>query len=103
MFSSCFDKGFHVQFENGWTASVQWGTGNYCSNKNLRVSPVPEGPQSSATAEIAAWRGERHKGEWYSFGKYDPSDPESLDRTVEGWQTPAQVLAFLNEIASKED
>ena len=31
-FVSTMRKGFHITFENGLTASVQWGAGNYCDN-----------------------------------------------------------------------
>ena len=27
--------GFQMQFENGWTASVQFGIGNYCDNRDI--------------------------------------------------------------------
>lgn len=28
-------QGFHITFENGYTVSVQFGEGNYCSNRRL--------------------------------------------------------------------
>ena len=31
-FVSTMRKGFQMTFENGMTASVQWGAGNYCDN-----------------------------------------------------------------------
>lgn len=31
-FNSTSNKGFNMTFANGITASVQWGTGNYCDN-----------------------------------------------------------------------
>jgi hypothetical protein len=84
MFDISLNKGFHMSFENGWTASVQWGDGNYCSNRNLNAvsfgGPVP----ASATAEIAAWD---NKGNWYR-GK-DWSD------SVKGWCSPEEVAGFL--------
>lgn len=85
-------KGFHVTFENGWTVIVQFGGGNYSANYDEPIGgklldPSYELPPS-ATAEIAAWPQE---GDWYDFG----------DDTVAGWKTPADVLAFMQEIASK--
>jgi len=86
-------KGFHVTFENGWTVSVQFGYGNYCSNRDWRgndpgdiMSCFNSAAPKSPTAEIAAWDA---NGEWHQF------DGDA----VEGWQSPAQVLAFMNMIA----
>jgi hypothetical protein len=94
---SGFATGFHITFANGWTASVQWGYGNYCANRDKR------GKFPSATAEIAAFRDKPNGGsEWHSFGKYDPSDPESLEQTVKGWVKPEQVAEFLLEISIKK-
>jgi hypothetical protein len=55
-------KGFHMTFDNGWTVSVQWGSGNYCENKYIpaNVMTVP----ACADAEIAAWDA---NGEWFEF------------------------------------
>lgn len=88
-------KGFHILFENGWTASVQWGPGNYCDNKDNRKLLNGEerecGAMGCGNAEIAAW----------------PKDGSMIElkdgNTVLGWQTPAQVLAFLNDIASRKE
>jgi hypothetical protein len=33
-FISTCNKGFQMTFENGWTISVQFGYGNYCTNRN---------------------------------------------------------------------
>src|SRR5262245_38291883 len=90
-FSISGRKGFHVTFDNGWTVSVQFGGGNYCDNYNEPIgghhlNPAYELPLSG-TAEIAAWPAE---GEWYDFG----------GDTVAGYKTPAEVLAFMQEIAS---
>ena len=32
-FGTMKNKGFHITFNNGLTISVQFGAGNYCSNK----------------------------------------------------------------------
>ena len=47
-------KGFHIEFENGLTISVQFGYGNYCDNYNNKDVLV-DGKLSSNTAEIAIW------------------------------------------------
>lgn len=91
MFYITDGKGFHMKFANGWTASVQWGTGNYCDNRGMRYSPTANaeaGAKGSTTAEIAAWDAE---GEWHTFGVEE----------VKGYVTPDEVVAFLNMVAGK--
>jgi hypothetical protein len=78
--------GFHIRFENGWTASVQFGAGNYGDNRWVRSGL--EHMSGSGTAECAAWN---LQGD---FRRVNDGDP-----FVRGRQTPDQVLAFLNEIA----
>jgi len=91
--------GFQIDFENGWTISVQFGIGNYCSNRDGAGNPFKNIPDflESETAEIAAWRTDsrgRSKGvstkEWYKF---------EHGEQVDGWQTPAKVLEFMNMVS----
>ena len=87
MFKSTNNKGFSMTFQNGWTISVQFGYGNYCSNshhpegyffsKNLEVVECPD-------AEIAIWD---ENGEWYNFG----SD------TVKGYCTVDEVAEWITK------
>lgn len=88
-FSITEQKGFHITFPNGWTVSVQFGRGNYCDNYSHedRTVPVPD----SSDAEIAAWPDTG--GKWLNFEGGD---------TVLGYQSPEQVLAFMNRVASFE-
>lgn len=76
-------NGFHITFVNGYTASVQWGAGGYCDNRDsdeyYKLLP------KSSNAEVAAWDKD---GNWVSFG----------NDTVMGWRTPHQVLKFLKKI-----
>jgi len=96
MFRTCSNKGFQITFENGWTVSVQFGPGNYCEHhyklnmtgKAAGTFGVPKEGIESKDAEVAAW-GE--DGNWFKF---------KVDR-VEGYQSSAQVLAFMNKIARK--
>ena len=85
-------KGFHVTFENGWTVSVQFGGGNYSANYDEPIGGRLLDPKyklpPSATAEIAAWP---QDGPWYDFG----------GDLVAGYKTPADVLAFMQEVAAK--
>jgi hypothetical protein len=87
MFNATNNQGFTMQFENGWTVSVQWGTGNYCANRTKQINgewwqPAP----ASNTAEIAAWDA-------------DGNDFEFDHDAVAGWCTPEEVAAFLAMVA----
>jgi len=82
-------KGFSIKFENGWTASVQFGPGNYCDNKMVGYHDLPK-HTSCANAEVAAWSKD---DVWHNFG----------DDTVKGWMSPADVLKFLNMVAKKKE
>jgi hypothetical protein len=91
MFRITDGKGFQITFDNGWTASVQFGIGNYCNNRDYmeygEEGDRVAGSDGCANAEIAAWDAD---GVWYDFG----SD------TVLGWVGPTDVLGFLLMIAS---
>ena len=95
MFKITDGKGFHITFKNGWTASVQFGYGNYCVNKNnyktsaLSQSKDPMQTVVSLDAEIAAWS---TRAKWYLFKE---------DECVKGYVCAEEVLEFLNEISKK--
>lgn len=90
-------QGFHVSFDNGWTVSVQFGPYNYCSARDMSESGAAQLIRTaydmeaidaaSDTAEVAAWDANE---EWLQFE----------DDTVKGWQSPADVLALLQYVAS---
>lgn len=70
MFTSNYNRGFHMKFKNGLCVSVQWGMGSYCSRRSMHgafdadlKTPITE----SSDAEIAIWNDD---GEWFNFG-YD--------------------------------
>jgi hypothetical protein len=75
MFKITANKGFHIQFANGNTVSVQFGGGNYCENRHK----FEEGQaQSCENAEVWAW----------------DKDKNPLCE-VQGWQSPDEVAAFI--------
>lgn len=85
-------KGFHMTFANGYTASVQFGPGNYCDNYREEISEkgfLAAGAKGSTTAECARFDRD---------GNMVPVN-DSGDMVV-GHLTADQVLAFLNETAS---
>lgn len=85
---SCQNKGFHIKFANGWTVSVQFGIGDYCENHNNPVEEFREfGKVSYASDNAEVWA-------WNSEGSY-PEEPL-------GYQTPEQILKFMNKISKKK-
>jgi len=95
--------GFQIDFENGWTVSIQFGIGNYCDNRYNKGNPFTDIPDflDSTTAEIAAWPTKARgwsKGtstnEWYQFEHGDQ---------VDGYRKPNTVLAFMQMIANKRN
>jgi hypothetical protein len=55
MLASTENKGFQLTFKNGYTISVQFGRGNYCSNRNNLDKPEEQIVYKSVNAEVAAW------------------------------------------------
>lgn len=93
-FVSTMRKGFQMTFENGLTASVQWGAGNYCDNhfpSDIDFSCSKDA--QSDTAEVAVI----HNGNLINIERFLPEEC-SFDDVVAGWLTPEQVLCFLNKV-----
>ena len=89
MFNITGNKGFHMQFDNGFRISVQWGAGNYGGNYDLPYSAhVGSSVPGADTAEIAIFSPD---GNMVPFKDGD---------TVQGYVTTDQVLSYMNAIAS---
>ena len=73
------DKGFSIQFENGWTVSVQIGMYTHGKEGGIISNPY---------AEIAAFKDEV----WYDFG----------DNEIKGFCKPDEILEFMNLISNKK-
>jgi len=69
--------GFTMTFTNGNTISVQFGLGNYGSNRN-------ESKNETKLAEIAMWN---KKGVWYHFDNIND---------VKGWVTADEVAEWIH-------
>ena len=56
-FTSCLNKGFQMEFDNGFRISVQWGIGNYCAvkDKDEWNAPQKQDYWDSISAEIAVF------------------------------------------------
>ena len=99
MFRTNSNKGFLMEFDNGFGISVQWGIMNYCSAKNLSEfsfdadiemkgnSKGFRNAWESNTAEIAVFKGEK----MMSVGD---------NEQVIGWLTTDDVAKVI-EIVSK--
>ena len=86
------NKGFHIEFENGLSASVQWGRGNYCDNHfNDKLDFRGTIPAESNNAEVAVFG---VSGEFLAIEQFLPNGCSS-DDTVAGWLTPDQIVDFL--------
>lgn len=89
MFTSCQNCGFQITFANGWTISVQFGSGNYCVRRSSTAAYQAEMEQpivQSEDAEIAIWDANNN---WYDFG----SD------TVKGWVSADEVAEWINKVS----
>mgnify|MGYP003117082645 FL=1 len=91
-----------MEFENGFGISVQWGTSNYCSVKNLESKRIMtemignskefRNAWESNTAEIAVYKS--------CFGKCDTMIDIGDNNQVQGWLTTNDVAKVI-EIVSK--
>lgn len=88
-------SGFHLDFPNGWTVSVQFGPHNYCSNRNIDHHPYKDNRFLEAnTAEIAAWRtAERESTTTTGWFKFEDG------QDVKGWQNIDSVMEFMNMVS----
>ena len=94
-FVSTMRKGFHMTFENGLTASVQWGAGNYCDNhfpEDMDFSCSKDA--RSDTAEVAVIDS---NGKFLKIAQFLHEDAY-CDDVVCGWLSPEEVLFFLNKV-----
>lgn len=80
-------KGIQFKLENGYTVSVQWGSGNYCDNYHHRLKGVGERMPDSTTAETAIFNSDNQ------FINYKGDD-------VQAHQTVEDVIKTLALVAS---
>jgi len=97
------NEGFQIDFDNGYTISVQFGHGHYCSNRNSRKIGYQSSstPQECKNAEIALWdRNRKDKGEGSStWVNLTPGDqvvgwvPADLVGKIIGYVQKGQIAA----------
>ena len=91
-------KGFRITFNNGWAVSVQFGVMNYCQRYTLLTGKIPDinSPEyqrvevSCVDAETALISPE---GKLIAL--------KEGEDTVQGYQSPKQVLELLQLAAKK--
>jgi hypothetical protein len=86
-----------LDFPNGWTASVQFGPGNYCSNRDSSRNPFSDHVQflESNTAEVAAWpTAERESSTTRGWFQFEDG------QKVKGWQDVDSVMEYLNKVSA---
>jgi len=86
MFNCTNNHGFQMTFDNGWTISVQFGDGNYCSNRDQMVNSIG-GVYPSKTAEIAIWD---KNGNDFGFDN---------GRGVKGWCDANEVARWIETVS----
>lgn len=78
-------KGWHIHFDNGMVASIQFGTVNDCNNRyeSERADPL----YSCQDAELASW--------------HDKSDPnENWESSIVPFQNIEETLEWIYRIAN---
>jgi hypothetical protein len=83
--------GFTIAFENGLTASVQWGRGNYCEN---RFSTFPN--SASNNAEVAVFDDLTNR--FLDASQFLPDDAMVISNCG-AYLTPEQIVHFLFEVS----
>jgi hypothetical protein len=91
MFVSNSNRGFCLKFENGYNISVQWGKGNYCSNRDMEEF-VPKGSNESATAEVLVFSDDPEKDNLIYFASAD---------NIIGWATSEDVAFMIGILSPK--
>lgn len=80
-------QGFSVEFENGYSVSVQWGPGNYCSNQFSGFNPKEIDFFDSDTVECMI----RDPQGWVV-------EHPSSSSGVFGWMTADRLIDLLYEV-----
>ena len=97
--------GFHMNFANGWSVSVQFGPSNYCSPQGGRFGPM-DGPEK-AIKEMGAWKASSAEVAVFvpdERAKPNESCGNFLRRItahddVAGWVSPDRVAQLLASVA----
>ena len=104
-FTSGYNKGFRMTFENGFAISVQWGVGNYCEKKEKGGynESTKNDFWSSNSAEIAVFNKEGGfiPIYFYTIEDEDGKMKEEGD-VVRGWLNTDQVAKVISIVQAAE-
>ena len=78
------NRGIHIEFDNGMTASIQFSHYNYCDSQETEDSIIPT---KAKNCEIACYDKD---GKWYT-SEYD----SELNDDVKGYVSTEEIPAFL--------
>ena len=99
------NKGFHITYKNGYTVSVQFGGGNYCTNRDLPIEdygkPVP--PSDTAETALMTKDGFVPYGGDDVQGHMSPSDVLKLMVFAESLKPYDELDAFVNGLNPQEE
>lgn len=89
-------KGFRMEFANGWTASVQFGAGNYCEHEFRKGEPSDFSTAGGNDSE-RTYCHESTDAECWAIG------PNGLgEGNPQGYLSADEVLKFLNDTAGRD-
>ena len=92
MFRITDGKGFHIEFENGVTVSIQFGPGNYCEHRNEIPKNNLDNFWESEDAEVAVM--DRH-GQWITKECWSDVLGEKICDNVVGHIKPKKIITIL--------
>ena len=108
-FTSGYNKGFRMTFENQFAISVQWGVGNYCEKKDSGKwnESTEHDFWSSNSAEIAVFNKE---GNMIPITGYEIEEEDGtvkkVNDVVSGWLSTnqvAKVIAIVSSAQTKDE
>ena len=84
-----YQRGFHMAFANGYTVSIQFGSGNYCDVRDYSPNADDSKLPPAGCVEVGIF--ETESGKWVRLGEHDD---------VAGWapvDVIPQILSFAQE------
>lgn len=115
-FASYMNEGICLTFSNGYTISIRWGPGNYCSRKPTPQEPtedwswlfaaqLPKNLEQgwhSRTAEVSVWTGDGQSDkDLVSANKLlNPTSKSTYSSKTEGWLNTDDVAKLIYTVSS---
>ena len=102
-------RGFHFNFENGYTVSIQFGSGNYCDVRDYSPNADDTKLPAAGCVEVGIFKTEG--GEWVKLTNHDdvagwvPVDDVPailMHAQTEHWDTIRHIIDNPNEPTAEE-